>query len=97
MSHTSLSLQRYTQTICVLKYCRKVGKFYKPKIVLNYWTLGVLVEQGKPATLAAVETPVFKVFLWIIIVPQHDVTSLRLPPCLCAVLKTVDVSLNLSR
>jgi len=24
----------------------------------NYWTLGVLVEQGKPATLAAVETPV---------------------------------------
>jgi len=63
----------------------------------NYWTLGVLAEQGKPATFAAVETPVFKVFLWIIIVPQHDVISLRLPPCLCAVLKTVDVLLNLSR
>jgi len=63
----------------------------------NYWTLGVLVEQGKPATLAAVETPVLKMFLWIIIVPHHDVTSLRLPPSLCAVLKTVDVSLNLSR
>jgi len=40
MSHTSLSLQRYFQTICVLKYCRKVGKFYKPKIVskiIGHW------------------------------------------------------------
>ena len=58
---TSLALQQQFETIYILKYCRQVGRFCKPKAVLENWgTLGVLVEQGKHATLAAVETPPLK-------------------------------------
>jgi len=64
----------------------------------NWRTLDVLLQQGKPATLAAVEAPVLELFLWIIIVLQHDtVTSLPLLSCVSAVLKTFNVSLNVSR
>ena len=59
----------------------------------NLWTLCVRLQQEKPATLAAIEAPVLKLFLWMIIVPQHDiVTSLPLLPCVWAVLKTFNVS-----
>jgi len=48
----------------------------------NWWTLAVLLQQGKPATLAAVEAPVLELFLWMIIVPQHAIlTLLPLLPC----------------
>ena len=78
---------------------RKSGTILQAKSCLeNLWTLGVHLQQGKPATLAAVEAPVLKLFFWIIIVPQHDiVTSLPLLPCVWVVLKTFNVSLNVSR
>jgi len=44
--------------------------------------IGVLVQQGKSATLAAIEAPVLKLFLWMIIVSQHAIiTSFPLLPC----------------
>jgi len=39
----------------------------------NQWILGILVEQGKPATLATVETHALTLFLWITSVPQHEI------------------------
>jgi len=39
----------------------------------NEWILGIVVEQGKPATLATVATHVLTLFLWIINVPQHEI------------------------
>jgi len=39
----------------------------------NWWTLGVLVEQGKQAILTAVEKHALKHFLWITSVPQHEI------------------------
>jgi len=39
----------------------------------NLWILGILVEQGKPATLATAETHALTLFLWITSVLQHEI------------------------
>jgi len=43
------------------------------KCLENQWTLGILVEKGKPATLATGQTHALTLFLWITSVLQHEI------------------------
>jgi len=54
--------------------------------------LGIFVEQGKPATLATVETHALTRFLWV--TSASNITPLCLVLCLCTLLKMFDASLN---